>query len=186
VNGAWSDALAFAAEARRILKPGAITFLPVAGPPDENVLSASSWWLAGFATLCDWVGSNAEWFPFQPETKDLAGYWQIAQGRARDAVRAAGFAAPVPRSFKGFHALFEAIREPSPLQRCANSLSLGEGPQFFLIEDLTGSGKTEAAMALVARLLDAGKADGFFFRTADDGHLQRDVQPNRTPHRPPL
>lgn len=38
-----------------------------------------------------------------------------------------------------------------------------EGPQLFILEDITGAGKTEAAMILTHRLMAAGKAQGIYF-----------------------
>ena len=52
---------------------------------------------------------------------------------------------------------------PTPLQAWAESVPLGEGPQLFILEDVTGAGKTEAALALAHRLLAADRADGFYF-----------------------
>ena len=162
-DGAWADALAFVAEVRAILQPDRVSRVGSAMPIDEGVWNASSWWLAGYATLCDWIGSNTDWFPFHSKAGDLRGYWSIALERAHQAVRAAGLEAPRVHSFVDFNGLFAELTDPTPLQLQASAVPLGEGPQFFLLEDLTGSGKTEAALALVARLLDAGKADGFYF-----------------------
>lgn len=162
-DGAWKDALAFVAEARAILKPTVVSRRQSGTQIDESVWKASSWWLAGYATLCDWVGSSTEWFPYRSETGDLRGYWSTAQEQARRAVRAAGLEAPRVRSFGGLTSLFPKIDGPRPLQIAASRVRLGDGPQLLLLEDLTGSGKTEAAFALVARLFDAGKADGFYF-----------------------
>ncbi len=37
----------------------------------------SSWWLAGFSVLCDWLGSNADYFPFHSAPMNLDDYWKI-------------------------------------------------------------------------------------------------------------
>jgi CRISPR-associated endonuclease/helicase Cas3 len=49
------------------------------------------------------------------------------------------------------------------MQRLAGELPLGRGPQLLLIEDATGSGKTEAALLLAARLMAAGLGEGLYF-----------------------
>lgn len=162
-DGAWADALAFVVDLRGLMQPATICRLPGAPAIDEDTWRASSWWLAGFATLCDWVGSNTGWFPFQSEAEGVAAYWVRAQVSAERAVKEAGLEPPRVASFGGFKAIFEKIDGPSPLQVQASEIHLGEGPQLFLLEDLTGSGKTEAALSLVARLFDAKKADGFYF-----------------------
>ena len=38
-----------------------------------------------------------------------------------------------------------------------------EGPQLFILEDVTGAGKTEAALILTHRLMATGKAQGLYF-----------------------
>jgi CRISPR-associated endonuclease/helicase Cas3 len=55
-----------------------------------------------------------------------------------------------------------ASLSPSPLQRWAAATEPSEGPQIYLLEDVTGAGKTEAAVLLAHRLMAAGQADGFF------------------------
>jgi CRISPR-associated endonuclease/helicase Cas3 len=164
-QGPWLDALAFLQAARSLLR---VPTLRLVRPAEEALggLKASSWWLAGFAVLCDWVGSNQEWFPFESEAIPLASYWKRACEAAEKAVVEAGLGQRRTRAFAGFGELFRGERGPllpSPLQKMAAEVPLGTGPQLFLLEDLTGSGKTEAALTLVARLLDAGRADGFYF-----------------------
>src|SRR5690606_12558777 len=51
---------------------------------------------------------------------------------------------------------------PSPLQAWAATVALADQPQIHLLEDVTGAGKTEAAVALAHRLMAQGCADGFF------------------------
>jgi CRISPR-associated endonuclease/helicase Cas3 len=42
----------------------------------------------------------------------------------------------------------------------ATEVKIGEGPQLVVLEDLTGSGKTEAALVLAHRLMASGHGDG--------------------------
>jgi len=121
-----------------------------------------SWWLAGLAVLCDWLGSNTRFFPYRHQPLPLPDYWICAQRQAAAALDASGIAAPASAAPMSFNALFPVIAEPSPLQRWAETVPLGEGPQIHLLEDVTGSGKTEAALMLTHRLLAEGQADGFY------------------------
>jgi hypothetical protein len=45
------------------------------------------------------------------------------------------------------------------MQRLAEDVALAEGPQLFVIEDATGSGKTDAAILL--RMIEAGLGEAF-------------------------
>jgi len=162
-SGPWKDAADFVGRVRALLRPAGIVLRRDAEEVEEDHLARSSWWLAGFTTLCDWVGSNREWFGLEQQPLDLEVYWERALEQAEHAVSAAGLSPRKPRSFRGFPDLFPHIPEPSPLQRGAAEVPLQPGPQLFLIEDITGSGKTEAALTLVGRLFDAGLADGLYF-----------------------
>ena len=52
--------------------------------------------------------------------------------------------------------------QPSPMQRWAQAVELSDAPTLFVIEDETGSGKTEAAVMLAHRLMAAGRAQGIY------------------------
>jgi len=41
-------------------------------------------------------------------------------------------------------------------------VDIAQAPQIYLLEDVTGSGKTEAAMMLAYRMMEQGLAEGFF------------------------
>ena len=115
-----------------------------------------SWRLAGLATAADWIASNVEWFEPTRPGPDLEAYLDCARSRARDAVKAAGLIAPAIAEGP----LFDfALR---PMQAASSATDLPEGQVLAIIEDETGSGKTEAAMILARRLLAAGKANGLY------------------------
>ncbi len=67
-------------------------------------------------------------------------------------------------SFSGITALFPFIQQPTPLQQKTLELDIDkQGPQLFILEDVTGAGKTEAALILTHRLMATGKAQGLYF-----------------------
>jgi len=139
--------------------------LPLARPVDSKVLPRLAWKLAGLTTLADWVGSRQVWFPYveADEVGDLAGYWRDhALPQAEMAVREAGLAPVVPSPWRGLRGLFPTIKQLSPVQAWSEQVTLPEGPVLAVIEDLTGSGKTEAAVTLAHRLIAGGRADGLF------------------------
>lgn len=145
-------------------------FLPseLATCADERAKLAS-WWIAGLAVLADWIGSNTAWFSYADEVwrgKSLDEYWENrALPLARKAILEAGVVPVRPRPYMRPDLLFSYLRSDAlrPAQALCAALTLSEEPQVFFLEDATGSGKTEAALILAARLMDAGLADGMFF-----------------------
>ena len=71
-------------------------------------------------------------------------------------------AKPKTSQFQGLSDLFPFIKQPTPLQEYAINEPLNDKPQLFIFEDVTGAGKTEAALILTHRLLSAGLADGLY------------------------
>lgn len=121
-----------------------------------------SWWIAGLTVLADWLGSNSRYFPFHAEPLSLAEYWARARGQACLALKESGLTDVARQKPRRFGELYPHILQPSPLQRWAESTPLVPAPQLHLLEDVTGAGKTEAAVTLTHRLMAADLADGFF------------------------
>jgi CRISPR-associated endonuclease/helicase Cas3 len=145
---------------REVFRP-----LPFTRPTEQHDVARLGWHLAGLVTLADWIGSRQAWFPYVlPEAvADPAAYFRShALPRAAAALAASGIAVVAPAPFSGVRRLFPGIELPSPVQRWAETVTLPAGPVLAVIEDLTGSGKTEAALTLAHRLLAAGRADGIF------------------------
>lgn len=155
---------AFVEAAReRFLVPSVVEAVTAADPDGfEQVSRAVSWWVAGIAVLSDWLGSNTDFFPYCDDACPLDEYWSCAQDRAKLALDSAGVLPEAARAGRSFSELFPGIDMPSPLQHWAMSVELAEGPQIHMLEDVTGAGKTEAAVMLAYRLMAAGEADGFF------------------------
>ena len=124
---------------------------------NETVARHLSWQLAGLITAADWIGSNPDWFPPCAEAIDLPDYLDRARRLARVAVDQAGLLAPAVLETS----LFDFPLRP--MQRACADIALTDGPMLALIEDETGSGKTEAAMILAQRMLRGGKAGGVYF-----------------------
>ena len=121
-----------------------------------------SWWFAGVTVLADWLGSNTQFFPYRDQPMALAPYWGIAKSHARNALNAAGVLPASVQPGQSLQDFFSYIKAPSPLQQWAATVHIAQEPQIFLLEDVTGAGKTEAAMMLAYRLMADGLANGFF------------------------
>jgi len=153
-------ARAFVADIAGALLPADI---PLPNREHLAVLKSHTWRLAGLSVLADWLGSNQAFFPYRSEASPLPEYWQYAQAQARRAVSAAGLHGQALRDWRNPLELFDYLHEPTPLQRYAATVELENGPQLFLLEDVTGAGKTEAALILAQRLMQAGRAQGLYF-----------------------
>ena len=140
-------------------------FHPPAWPVPEGDVVRTAWHLAGLTTLADWIGSRQEWFPYVAATDvtDPAAYfWGHALPRASAALAAASLAGSAPAPFGGLRRLFPAVSRLTPIQQWAETVPLPDGPVLAIIEDLTGSGKTEAAVTLAHRLMATDRAEGVY------------------------
>lgn len=129
----------------------------------HQTLKQESWPLAGITVLADWLGSAQEDFPYCSTPMPLEEYWrQYALPQAERALSRLP-SAPALAPFQSVHALFPFISRPTPLQQRAGAVDVSTpGPQLFLLEDVTGAGKTEAALILAQRLMGAGKGAGLY------------------------
>ena len=125
---------------------------------------AASFALAGLAVLADWIGSNQKWFPYRgpDDFQDLDSYWNHARARSERAIEESGVLPAAPRVHLDQGALIGERAVPTPMQEWACTVELPTGPTLFMIEDETGSGKTEAALILAHRLMASGRADGLY------------------------
>ena len=122
---------------------------------------AISWWLNGLVSAADWVGSNTTWFPATSPDHTIDEYWQLARNRASLALDQSGLVGATPSKIPTTRLLaFDAL---TPMQQAVLDAGLPSGPMAAVIEDATGSGKTEAALMLAHRMMQAGKGEGLFF-----------------------
>ncbi len=151
----------FAVDIAALLLPDQI---PLTNSTQRRVLRKHSWRLAGLAVLADWLGSNSAYFLYQTKPQTLQEYWTtIACPKAEAAVRKAGLQAQEVSAWNGARSLFPDFSELTPLQQYAATVEIVSEPQLFLLEDVTGAGKTEASLILAHRLMAAGRATGLYF-----------------------
>jgi len=140
--------------------------LPASGIklPSPKQVKAASWWLAGLTVLCDWLGSNQDYFAMTPQAMPLAEYWQHALNKAETAIAEAGMVPALPAPTHELTELFgDSFSSPTPLQAHCLASPLEPGAGFYLLEDITGAGKTEAALILAHRLMASGAQRGLYF-----------------------
>ena len=155
------DALAFNKEAAEF-------FLKEVRLPqgsDESSFVKLSWLAAGFFILSDWIGSNEVWFKPDSTSTGIAEYWPDALKKAETAVLESRILPAASAGPQGFHELFSHLPPdavPSSLQKAVMDLPDQQGPELLILEDLTGGGKTEAAILAAHRALRCGCSQGVF------------------------
>jgi len=155
------DIQQFLLEAKELLIPGEFPWAAITEGSIEHYRQAS-WMLSGLAVTADWLGSNTRWFPYRKPERSITDYWNmIALPSANQAIAGSGLA-PTATIFSGFGKLFPQIKTPTPLQTWVETVHIQNGPQLFVLEELTGAGKTEAALTLAARLMASGHGQGLY------------------------
>ena len=140
-----------------------MTLIILAGKELKNNLKLSSWQLAGAVVLSDWLGSGRSPESYCQGEVSLDDYWQQkALPHAEQVVAKADLYQSTIAPFAGISNLFPFITSPTPLQDWATKLQLGLSNQLFILEDVTGAGKTEAAVVIAHRLMANGLADGIY------------------------
>ncbi len=157
------DFEAAAAFIKALLELGGLGTIP---QPPATLAATASWWLAGLAVLADWLGSNRHFFPYRSDPVALVDYWQEALDRAKQAIEATDLIiqpAAQGLTLSDCFAESPAGLEPTPLQHWAQAVEIPSGPALFILEDVTGAGKTEAALMLAWRLLRVNDGTGIYF-----------------------
>jgi CRISPR-associated endonuclease/helicase Cas3 len=127
-----------------------------------NAESPALWWLAGLASVADWIGSDERFFP--PGQATSSG---DPSTLALEALRVIGFR---PIQFVpnlSFHDLFHDSERPEiewvPNEMQEKTVATVTGPGIYVVEAPMGMGKTEAALWAAYRLLLSRKATGIYF-----------------------
>ena len=150
-------------EAMQILKHF-IQPLPIKEIRSHKRIMRWSWFLSGFITICDWVGSDDIYFRFHESNIPIERYWKLANNYAKQALYSKGLIPSVPirrPTYSNFSP--QIVGRLRPMQEFVQKIELANGPQLFILEDTTGSGKTEAAIMLAARMMAARKGEGIYF-----------------------
>jgi len=123
--------------------------------------------LAGFCSVCDWIGSSG-YFNYEAKPNiALADYLASRSDKAKQALQAFGILSQLKANKKTLETLFPlympdgSLYKPRGLQTLTEQLPLVQN--LTLIEAPTGSGKTETALVYAAKLLQQGLADSIIF-----------------------
>jgi CRISPR-associated endonuclease/helicase Cas3 len=131
-------------------------------PRQDAKTEAVEWLLAGLITLADWLGSDEN--NFRPE--DLGTLDKAVQRAKSDEIvsrlELTGGTLLPDKVFGHVFAHRLKGQSPRPLQDKIIAAAKPK-PGVYVIEDVMGSGKTEAALWLAYRLITTGKARGMYF-----------------------
>lgn len=116
--------------------------------------SAAIWWLAGLATVADWIGSDENYF-----SPEAGAQIEAVPAKARHALDSIGFTLLAITKGLPFHEIFGF--HPNDMQKRA--VETITKPGVYLIEAPMGMGKTEAALWAAYQLMADGKAIGIYF-----------------------
>lgn len=136
-------------------------------PNDLEKIKSASWWLAGFVVLCDWLGSSTDFFPYKSEPISLEEYWLLTKKHAEEAVNKSGLMPVNLSSRLTLEQVLTSAKDepvsPTPLQQAVLEFPLIQSPSLVIMEDVTGAGKTEAAILMAHRLMKNSNAEGLYF-----------------------
>ncbi|WP_347985726.1 CRISPR-associated helicase/endonuclease Cas3 [Methylomonas sp. AM2-LC] len=115
--------------------------------------------LAGFCSICDWLGSSARFFYDDQSCDDLSKWYKSRLDIAKTTLQEAG----VISQIRSYQTIDKLLNGNSPRQVQCLVEDLPKIPGLTLIEASTGSGKTETALAYAWQLLALGLADSIVF-----------------------
>ncbi len=115
--------------------------------------------LAGFCSVCDWLGSS-DYFPYDEEETDNLHQWY--QSRLPYAEKVLNEAGMISRAMP-YQGILPLLGEYSPRQVQCLIDELPQEQGLTIVEASTGSGKTETALAYAWQLIGAGLADSIVF-----------------------
>lgn len=109
---------------------------------DFNVFAA---FLSGFVSVCDWIGSNKDKFPYKDEVISLQNYFQRAREQAKNAL-SDWSDWKVDGHKPAFNDVFPFAPNALQQEGIKHLQGFEQAPRLILVEYLTGGGKTELAL----------------------------------------
>jgi len=119
--------------------------------------------IAGFCCVSDWIASNELFVRWIKDTISPAQYFKeaVEYCRKTDILKRFGIVGRQSAAYQGIKVLLLENNSPRQIQTLIDDLP--SETSLTIIEGATGSGKTEAALALAWKLIDSGHADSIVF-----------------------
>lgn len=143
-----------------------LSVLPITTPPTipEEQVNLLVVFLSGLTSVCDWIGSSEDYFPYRSLLRDAPSYWGEAREQAQYALSDLGwYGWRAPHDQSDFESMFGFL--PNALQQTAIDYVTAHQhalPELIMIESATGGGKTEAALYLADFYLNALDLAGLY------------------------
>jgi CRISPR-associated endonuclease/helicase Cas3 len=112
---------------------------------------------AGFVSVCDWIGSNTDYFPY-PVSISPESYWEYSKKQAKAALDEIKIYGKKIEPITSFVKILDSGKSPRPIQNVLEKTNI-TGSSLVIVEAPTGEGKTESALFQFAR--NPGR--GFYF-----------------------
>ncbi len=160
-SGAWAEAQADLIDLMaRLFDPPAATITK----QDATTANAFFSILTGLVITADWLASNENLFGYQQQHLDYEVYlMEIAQPAAAAALTTTGWRGWQPTGDPlGFESLFPSISRNNIQHQLVELASHLGDPFLMILEAPTGSGKTEAALAIVDHCVHQHGLRGFY------------------------
>jgi len=119
--------------------------------------------IAGFCSVADWIASNEQFVRWVGTAQPLDEYLAEATEHCRNThiLSTTGLSGRTVTGYTGVKTLLS--RDMRPRQAQAVIDDLPAEPGLIIVEGTTGSGKTEAALAMAWRIIEAEGADSIVF-----------------------
>ena len=119
--------------------------------------------IAGFCSVADWIASNEVFVRWIREEIALCRYFEQATVHCRmtGILQKAGIVGRQVAAYADVKSLLPDREQPRQIQTIIDDLPTEAG--LMIVEGTTGSGKTEAALAMAWRIIEDGHADSIVF-----------------------
>ena len=113
----------------------------------------------GLLSICDWLASTEGMLNYSSMSMPLENYCKQAWPSIVTAVQNSGIMSRKVKA-KDWREIYPQFKKQNPIQKKANKISLDSKSSLVIVESGTGSGKSETALHMAARMLHGAMEEG--------------------------